>query len=92
MVVDRVCWIGGREMTLEVGKTYRIKKTLFSLKEGELWTLVDRGLLAYFGEHHFVFINEKKEKRTLVLYDGSDEEMNIYRHFEEYFEETEAIE
>lgn len=87
-----MCWIGGREMTLEVGKTYRIKKALFSLKEGELWTLVDRGLLAYFGEYHFVFINEKKEKRTLVLYDGSDEEMEVYRHFEEYFEETEAIE
>ena len=54
-------------MILEVGKTYRIKKALFTLKEGELWTLVDRGLLAYFGEYHFVFINEKKEKRTLVL-------------------------
>ena len=91
-VVDKVCWIGGCEMTLEVGKTYRIKKALFSLKEGELWTLVDKGLLAYFGEHHFVFINEKNEKRTLVLYDGSDEEMKVYRHFEEYFEETEAIE
>ena len=79
-------------MTLEVGKTYRIKKALFTFKEGELWTLVDKGVLAYFGEHHFVFINKKKEKRTLVLYDGSDEEMEVYRHFEEYFEETEAIE
>lgn len=77
-------------MTLEVGKTYRIKKTLFSLKAGELWTLVDKGLLAYFGEHHFVFINEKKEKHTLVLYDGLDEEMEVYRHFEEYFAEAEA--
>ena len=79
-------------MTLEVGKTYHIKKALFTFKAGELWTLVDKGLLAYFGEHHFVFINEKKEKRTLVLYDGSDEEMEVYHHFEEYFEETEAIE
>lgn len=78
-------------MTLEVGKTYCIKKALFTFKAGELWTLVDKGLLAYFGEHHFIFINEKKEKRTLVLYDGSDEEMEVYRHFEEYFAEAEVI-
>ena len=53
-------------MTLEVGKMYRIKKALFTFKEGELWTLVDKGLLAYFGEYHFVFINEKKEKRSMM--------------------------
>lgn len=78
-------------MTLEVGKTYRIKKALFTFKEDELWTLVDKGVLAYFGEYHFIFINETKESRSLVLYEHMDEDMEVYHHFEKYFEVLEVI-
>ena len=89
--MPKMSWIGVCEMTLEVGKTYRIKKALFTFKEDELWTLVDKGVLAYFGEYHFIFINETKESRSLVLYEHVDEDVAIYRQFEKYFEVVEAI-
>jgi len=64
---------------------------LFTFKEDELWTLVDKGVLAYFGEYHFIFINETKESRSLVLYEHMDEDMEVYHHFEKYFEVLEVI-
>ena len=51
-------------MKMEIGKTYLVKKDIFGLKKDELWTLVDKGYQAYFGEHNFVFVNDDKVKVT----------------------------
>ena len=60
-------------MKMEIGRTYLVKKDIFSLKKDELWTLVDKGYQAYFGEHNFVFVNDEKVKVFAVLQDGSEE-------------------
>ena len=60
-------------MKIEIGKTYLVKKDIFGLKKDELWTLVDKGYQAYFGEHNFVFVNDDKVKVFAVLQDGSEE-------------------
>ena len=49
------------------------KKRFFGLKKDDLWTLVDKGYQAYFGEHNFVFVNDEKVKLFAVLQDGSEE-------------------
>lgn len=74
---------------MEVGKTYLVKKDIFSLKKGELWSLVDIGYQIYFGEHNFVFINAEKRKEFAVLCDSSDKDMQIYHQLEAYLEEVE---
>ena len=60
-------------MKMEIGKTYLVKKDIFGLIKDELWTLVDKGYQAYFGEHNFVFVNDEKVKLFAVLQDGSEE-------------------
>ena len=75
-------------MKIEIGKTYLVKNDIFSLKKGELWTLVDKGYQAYFGEHNFVFVNDDKVKVFAVLQDSSEEEIQIYDHLDDYFEEV----
>jgi len=75
-------------MKMEIGKTYLVKNDIFSLKKGELWTLVDKGYQAYFGEHNFVFVNDEKVKVFAVLQDSSEEDMQIYHHLDDYFEEV----
>ena len=75
-------------MKMEIGKTYLVKKDIFSLKKDELWPLVDKGYQAYFGEHNFVFVNDDKVKVFAVLEDGSEEDMRIYRHLDDYLEEV----
>ena len=80
----------GRDIVkMEVGKTYPVKKDVFSFKKGELWSLVDIGYQIYFGEHNFVFINAEKRKEFAVLCDSSDKDMQIYHQLEAYFEEVE---
>lgn len=74
-------------MKMEIGKTYLVKNDIFSLKKGELWTVVDKGYQAYFGEYNFVFVNDEKVKVVAVLQDGSEEEMHIYHHLDDFFEE-----
>ena len=74
---------------MEVGKTYPVKKDVFSFKKGELWSLVDIGYQIYFGKHNFVFINAEKRKEFAVLCDSSDKDMQIYHQVEGYFEEVE---
>lgn len=59
-------------MKITVGKTYLVKKDIFNFKKDELWTLVDKGYQAYFGEHNFVFVNDDKAKIFAVLQDSSD--------------------
>ena len=75
-------------MKMEIRKTYLVKNDIFSLKKGELWTLVDKGYQAYFGEHNFVFVNDEKVKVFAVLQDSSEEDMQIYHHLDDYFEEV----
>ena len=75
-------------MKMEVRKTYRVKKEIFNFKKGEILILADKGYQAYYGEYNFVFVNEKKEHQYAVLRDGSDEDMKIYHHLDEYFEEV----
>ena len=79
-------------MKMEVGKTYLVKKDIFSFKKGELWSLVDIGYQIYFGEYNFVFVNEEKGHQYAVLRDSSDEDMEVYGHLEEYFEEVSMTE
>jgi len=74
---------------MEVGKTYPVKKDVFSFKKRELWSLVDIGYQIYFGEHNFDFINAEKRKEFAVLCDSSDKDMQIYHQLEAYFEEVE---
>lgn len=74
---------------MEVGKTYPVKKDVFSFKKGELWSLVDIGYQIYFGKHNFVFINAEKRKEVAVLCNSSDKDMQIYHQLEAYFEEVE---
>ena len=64
------------------------KKDVFGLKKDDLSTLVDKGYQAYFGEHNFVFVNDDKVKVFAVLEDGSEEDMRIYRHLDDYLEEV----
>ncbi|WP_314025217.1 phosphohydrolase [Filifactor alocis] len=79
-------------MKMEVGKTYRVKKEIFNFKKGEILILADKGYQAYYGEYNFVFVNEKKEHQYAVLRDGSDEDMKVYHHLDEYFEEVSTTE
>ena len=75
-------------MKMEIAKTYLVKKDIFGLKKDELWTLVDKGYQAYFGEHNFVFVNYDKVKVFAVLQDSSEEEIQIYDHLDDYLEEV----
>ena len=75
-------------MKMEIGKTYLVKKDIFGLKKDELWTLVDKGYQAYFGEYNFEFVNDEKVKVFAVLQDSSEEDMRIYHHFDDYLEEV----
>ena len=75
-------------MKMEGGKTYLVKKDVLGLKKDDLWTLVDKGYQAYFCEHNFVFVNDDKVKVFAVLQDGSEEDMRIYHHLDDYLEEV----
>ena len=74
-------------MKLEIGKTYIVKKDIFDFIKGEILLLEDKGYQAYYGEHNFVFVNEEKQKKWLVLRDNEDDDKKIYSNLEEYFEE-----
>lgn len=74
-------------MELLAGKSYCIKKDVFAMKKGEIWTLTDQGYQAYYGERNFRFINSDKDIRFIVLRDAADTDMEIYGHLELYFEE-----
>ena len=75
-------------MKMEIGKTYLVKKDIFSFRKNELWTLVDKGFQAYFAEHNFIFVNDDKVKVFAVLQDGSEEDIQIYHHLDDYLEEV----
>lgn len=73
---------------MEIGKTYLVKKDILGLKKDELWTLVDKGFQAYFGENNFIFVNDDKVKVSAVLQDGSEEDIQVYHHLDDYLEEV----
>lgn len=73
-------------MKMEIGKTYLVKNDIFGFKKDELWTLVDKGYQAYFGEHNFLFKNQENVKVIIVLRDDSYEDMQLYHHLDDYFE------
>ena len=75
-------------MKMEIGKTYLVKNDIFSFKQNELCTLVDKGYQAYFGEHNFVFANDEKVKVSAVLQDSSEEDIQVYHHLDDYLEEV----
>ena len=69
-----------------------VKKEIFNFKKGESLILADKGYQAYYGEYDFVFVNEEKGHQYAVLRDSSDEDMEVYGHLEEYFEEVSMTE
>ena len=75
-------------MKMEIGKTYLVKKDIFSFRKNELWTIVDKGFQAYFGEHNFIFVNDEKVKVFAVLQDSSEEDIQVYPHLDDYLEEV----
>lgn len=75
-------------MKMEVGKIYRVKKDIFNFRKGNILLLVDKGYQAYYGEYNFVFLNEEKGQQHAILRDGSDEDMKVYGHLGDYFEEV----
>ena len=75
-------------MKMTIGKDYLVKKDIFGLKKDELWTLVDKGYQAFFGEHNFVFVNDEKVRVFAVLQDSSEEDIQIYDHLDDYLEEV----
>ena len=74
-------------MKMEIGKTYIVKKDIFDFIKGEIVVLEDKGYQVYYGEHNFVFVNEEKQKKWLVLRDNEDDDKKIYSNLEEYFKE-----
>jgi len=75
-------------MKMKIGKTYLVKNDIFSFKQNELWTLVDKGYQAYFAEHNFIFANDEKVKVSAVLQDSSEEDIQVYHHVDDYLEEV----
>ena len=61
------------------------------MKKGEIWTLINQGYQAYYGERNFRFFNLDKDIRFIVLRDATDTDMEIYGHLELYFEEIKSI-
>lgn len=47
---------------MELGKSYLIKKDIFSFTSGEIWKLGNQGYQAYYGEYNFIFTNDKNQK------------------------------
>lgn len=74
-------------MKMEIGKTYIVKKDIFEFIKGETVVLEDKGYQVYYGEHNFVFVNEEKQKKWLVLRDNEEDDKKVYSNLEEYFEE-----
>ena len=75
-----------REM-IKIGNKYKVKKDIFGFKPGDIIKLIDKGYQAYYGEYNFVF-TDMENKNICVVLRGDDEDMKIYHHLNEYFEES----
>jgi hypothetical protein len=72
---------------LETGNTYIVRKNIFNFKVGQILTLIRYGYQAYFGEYNFVFADMENKNICVVLRGDDKEDMKIYHHLNEYFEE-----
>ena len=72
---------------METGKTYIVKKNIFKFRVGQILTLKRCGYQAYFGEYNFVFTDMENKNICVVLRGDDKEDMKIYHHLNEYFEE-----
>ena len=50
--------------------------------------LRDKGYQAYYGEYNFMFTGMEDKSICVTLRDCDDEDMKVYRHLDEYFEEV----
>ncbi|WP_455035458.1 phosphohydrolase [Lachnoanaerobaculum gingivalis] len=72
---------------METGKAYIVIKNIFNFKVGQILTLIRYGYQAYFGEYNFVFTDLENKNICVVLRGDDEEDMKIYHHLNEYFEE-----
>ena len=70
-----------REM-IKIGNKY-----IFGFKSGDIIKLRDKGFQAYYGEYNFMFTDMENRNICVVLRGDDEEDMKIYRHLDEYFEE-----
>ena len=76
---------------METGKTYIVRKNIFKFRVGQILTLKRCGYQAYFGEYNFVFADMENKNICVVLRDDVDEDMKIYHHLDEYFENVDSV-
>ena len=76
---------------METGKTYIVRKNIFNIKVGQILTLIRYGYQAYFGEYNYVFTDTENKSICIVLRDDVDEDMKIYHHLDEYFENVDSV-
>ena len=76
---------------MEAGKAYIVKKNIFKLSVGQILTLKRCGYQAYYGEHNNVFTDTENKSIFIVLRDDVDEDMKIYHHLDEYFENVDSV-
>ena len=72
---------------MKTGNTYIVRKSIFNFKVGQILTLIKYGYQAYFGEYNFVFADMENKNICVVLRGDDKEDMKIYHHLNEYFEE-----
>ena len=76
---------------MEAGKAYIVRKNIFNFKVGQILTLIRCGYQAYYGEHNYVFTDTENKSIYIVLRDDVDEDMKIYHHLDEYFENVDSV-
>nr|WP_314758637.1 phosphohydrolase [uncultured Lachnoanaerobaculum sp.] len=76
---------------METGKAYIVKKNIFNIKVGQILTLIRYGYQAYYGEYNYVFTDTENKSICIVLRDDVDEDMKIYHHLDEYFENVDSV-
>ena len=76
---------------MEIGKAHIVRKSIFNFKVGQILTLIRYGYQAYFGEYNFVFTDTENKSICIVLRDDVDEDMKIYHHLDEYFENVDSV-
>ena len=73
---------------METDKAYIVRKNIFNFKVGQILILIRYGYQAYFGEYNFVFTDMENKNICVVLRGDDEEDMKIYHHLNEYFEES----
>ena len=76
---------------METDKAYIVRKNIFNFKVGQILTLKRCGYQAYYGEYNYVFTDTENKSICIVLRDDVDEDMKIYHHLDEYFENVDSV-